>query len=95
MSDGYRTCTIEGCNKYVDEAGYHLEGDHHNHDSIPEETPEPPVEDNWEVEIMVTARNTNDVTQVSSIQSENKITVRNIVSDSELLRILNFIQPKP
>lgn len=58
---------------------------------VPEESP---VEDNWEVEITVLARNSNEVTQVSNIQSENKIVVNNMVTDSELLRILNFIQPK-
>ena len=62
---------------------------------LPEESPESPVEDNWEVEITVLAKNANQITQVSNIKSENKITVKNIVTDSELLNILNYIQPKP
>lgn len=56
-------------------------------------TEDSPVENNWDVEITVLAKNVNQITPISNIASENKIVVRNVVSDSELLRILNFIQP--
>lgn len=69
--------------------------------SLPEETPdtddgfEPSVEDTWNIEITVLARNRNDITQSSSIVAENRVTINNIVTDSQLLAILNFIEPKP
>lgn len=91
---------INGCSKPIDEEGFHVDGSplHIDDNLIPEDgetgTDPLPVEDNWEIEIMVLARNANDVTQVANIKSENRITIKNIVSDSELLRILNFIQPK-
>lgn len=96
-----KLCGINGCSIPIDEEGFHVDGSplHIDDNLIPEDgetgTDPLPVEDNWEIEIMVLARNANDVTQVANIKSENRITIKNIVSDSELLRILNFIQPKP
>ena len=52
-------------------------------------------EDEWQVEITIVAKARNEVTPFSGIVSENRVTVTNVVTDSQLLRILNFIEPKP
>lgn len=80
-------------------------------EEIPEDTPEEEIpeeevpdktpgynlyeEDDWQVEITVIAKNRNDVTPYSGVISENRVTVNNVITDSQLLAILNFIAPKP
>ena len=51
-------------------------------------------EKDWTVEVTVVSRKYNETSPQANILTENKIVTRDIVSDSRLLEILNFVQPK-
>lgn len=51
-------------------------------------------EKDWTVEVTVVSRKFNETSPQANILTENKIVTRDIVSDSRLLEILNFVQPK-
>lgn len=51
-------------------------------------------EKDWAVEVTVVSRKYNETTPKANILTENKVVTRDVVTDSRLLEILNFVQPK-
>lgn len=51
-------------------------------------------EKDWAVEVTVVSRKYNETTPQANIFTENKVVTRDVVTDSRLLEILNFVQPK-